>query len=179
MTSSLSIPRSSWGCSHSNRSGRLKLVFWSSFWTLAGRSLAWERDKSCLGAGLVPACKVRGLSPSSSRQGSSLASPAHPCIPWAGGAAGPQQSTETHWTSNQEGPSTSEFQVLAAELGAGTESVWEATVACSFTQAELWSHVCPCPPVAELCCLKLKKPYSFGESSLRQVLGTRISTSSN
>jgi len=74
----------------------------------------------------------------------------------------------------------SEFQVLAAEPGAGADSVLEVTVASSFPQAELQSCVCPCPPVAELCCLELKKKtHHFGESSLRQVLGTRTSTSSN
>ena len=51
----------------------------------------------------------------------------------------------------------SEFQVLAAEPGAGADSVLEVTVASSFPQAELQSCVCPCPPVAELCCLELKK----------------------
>lgn len=48
----------------------------------------------------------------------------------------------------------SELQVLAAEPGAGAESVWEGAVGCSFTQAELQSRVSPGPLVAELCCLK-------------------------
>lgn len=60
----------------------------------------------------------------------------------------------------------SERHVLAAEPGAGAEPVWEATVACSVEQAKLRSHVCPCPLVAELCCLKLRKTLQLrGEQS--------------
>lgn len=97
-------------------------------------------------------------------------------IPWAGGSAGPQQSTGTHGTSNQEGLSVSEFQGLAAEPREGAESVWEATASCPSTQAE------PSVSVSSrggTVLSESKGSYGCGESSQRQVLGTGISTSGN
>lgn len=125
----MSILRSLWGCSHPSRSGGLTLAFWSRFWTLAGTSLAWEW-------GLC-------LPMSEGAQLQSREEKSYPALhPWAGGAAGAQQSTGMHWMSTQEGLSASQCPVLVRnwELAA---SVREVTMSCTSAQAELGSVLCP------------------------------------